>query len=153
MSDEKVEKGETVLTSGGDRVFPKGLLIGTVKDVFPGPELFLNIRVTPAARISRLEEVLVITKVEEKQAEPSQSAGPIRAADVLAQRLPTVAKPEATAPAGSSPSSPDSPQQKTQAANPGSTAPPTVAEFLRPQEEKDKAAAKTPSPGNGAVHA
>ena len=30
MSDEQVQAGETVLTSGGDQIFPKGLPVGTV---------------------------------------------------------------------------------------------------------------------------
>src|SRR5580692_9064406 len=35
MSDEAVPAGETVLTSGGDGVFPKGLLVGHVTRVSP----------------------------------------------------------------------------------------------------------------------
>ncbi len=94
MSDETVQAGEQVLTSGGDRIFPKGLPIGTVTRVSPGPELFLNIRVKPAANLSKLEEVLVVTKVDEKQISPEQT-GPVRASDILAERLPTVPpKPE-----------------------------------------------------------
>src|SRR5580704_2381071 len=53
-------------TSGGDQIFPKGLPVGTVTKISPGSELFLNIRVRPAADLSRLEEVLVITQQEEK---------------------------------------------------------------------------------------
>jgi hypothetical protein len=65
--------------------------LGTVTQVSPGPELFLNIRVKPAAPISRLEEVLVITKVVENVPSAAEApTGPVRAADVLAQRLPTV---------------------------------------------------------------
>jgi rod shape-determining protein MreC len=98
MSDETVEVGDNVLTSGGDRIFPKGLLIGTVTAVSPGRDLFLNIRVKPAAQLSHLEEVLVITKVDDS-APPPDLAGPIRAADILAERLPTVPpKPEAPTP-------------------------------------------------------
>lgn len=94
MSDETVPVGEQVLTSGGDGIFPKGLPIGTVTKVSPGSELFLNIRVRPAADLGRLEEVLVVTKVDERQAEPDQTT-PVRAVDILAQRLPTVPpKPE-----------------------------------------------------------
>jgi rod shape-determining protein MreC len=89
MSDEQVQPGETVLTSGGDRIFPKGLRVGTVTRVNPGPELFLNIRVKPAANLSKLEEVLVVTKIEEKATTPSET-GPMRAVDILAQRLPSV---------------------------------------------------------------
>jgi rod shape-determining protein MreC len=89
MSDEQVAAGETVLTSGGDRIFPKGLPIGTITRVSPGPGLFLNIRVRPMANLSKLEEVLVITKQEEQTASVADS-GPMRAVDVLAQRLPSV---------------------------------------------------------------
>src|SRR5579863_509987 len=90
MSDETVQPGEKVVTSGGDQIFPKGLPVGTVTKVSPGPELFLNIRVKPAADLSRLEEVLVITQQEEKQPALANGAAPIRAADILAQRLPSV---------------------------------------------------------------
>ena len=89
MSDEAVQPGERVLTSGGDQIFPKGLPVGTVTKVSPGPELFLNIRVKPAADLSRLEEVLVITQQEEREASLADG-GQMRAADILAQRLPSV---------------------------------------------------------------
>ena len=92
MSDEKVEPGERVLTSGGDRIFPKGLPIGTVLQTAPGSDLFLNIRVKPSANLGRVEEVLVITSVLEKEPATTEAAGPIRAADVLAERLPSVPK-------------------------------------------------------------
>jgi rod shape-determining protein MreC len=90
MSDETVQPGERVLTSGGDQIFPKGLPVGTVTKVSPGPELFLNIRVKPSADLSRLEEVLVITQQEEKEPALAEGAQPMRAADILAQRLPSV---------------------------------------------------------------
>jgi rod shape-determining protein MreC len=54
MSDEQVPVGETVLTSGGDQIFPKGLPIGTVMKVGNGKDLFLNIRIKPAANLSKL---------------------------------------------------------------------------------------------------
>ena len=96
MSDETVPAGEMVLTSGGDGIFPKGLLVGRVTKVSPGSELFLNIRVRPAADLSKLEEVLVVTKIDERQAEPDQT-GAARAIDILAERLPKVpTKPENT---------------------------------------------------------
>jgi rod shape-determining protein MreC len=77
-----------VLTSGGDQIFPKGLPVGIVTKVSPGPELFLNIRVKPSADLSRLEEVLVITQQQER--ESLADGGQMRAADILAQRLPSV---------------------------------------------------------------
>jgi rod shape-determining protein MreC len=92
LSDEKVEVGERVLTSGGDGIFPKGLPLGTISEILPRTDIWLNVAVKPAANLYQLEEVLIITKVV--QAAPTSSdqdrAGPIRAADVLAQRLPSV---------------------------------------------------------------
>jgi len=89
MSDEKVTPGERVITSGGDRIFPKGLPVGTVASVAPGKDLFLNIRVIPAARLDQLEEVLVVTKITEKMPD-AKDLGPLRASDILAERLPSV---------------------------------------------------------------
>src|SRR5262249_23683116 len=65
MSDEAVQPGDRVLTSGGDRIFPKGLPVGTVTKVSPGAESFLNIGVRPIADLSRLEEGLEITDQQE----------------------------------------------------------------------------------------
>jgi len=89
MSDEQVQPGDQVLTSGGDRIFPKGLPVGTVTKVAQGRDLFWNIRVRPSANLEKLEEVLVVTQVTEKEATPI-AGGTVRAADILAQRLPSV---------------------------------------------------------------
>jgi rod shape-determining protein MreC len=89
MSDEKVTPGEDVITSGGDRIFPKGLPVGKVVSVQPGKDLFLNIRVVPAARLDQVEEVLVVTKITEKLPD-TKDLGPLRASDILAERLPSV---------------------------------------------------------------
>jgi rod shape-determining protein MreC len=97
MSDEQVSPGDTVLSSGGDQIFPKGLPVGTVSEVRPGKELFLRIKVKSAADLSRLEEVLVVT--EKQQAAPVAESGThVRAADILAQRLPSVPDKPATPP-------------------------------------------------------
>jgi len=117
MSDNPVQVGEEVRTSGGDRIFPKGLPVGTVKEVNPGSDLFLNIRVRPAANLNKLEEVLVVTKLVEQ--EPAQlDAGQMKAVDILAQRLPSVPDKQAAAEAA-----------KTQpsAATPASTSAPVAA--------------------------
>jgi rod shape-determining protein MreC len=98
MSDEQVAPGETVLSSGGDQIFPKGFPVGTITKVSPGKELFLNIKVHPAADLSRLEEVLVLTEKQERQV-AAEGAGKVRAADILAQRLPSVPDKPATPPA------------------------------------------------------
>ena len=89
MSDERVVPGEEVITSGGDRIFPKGLPVGKVATVQPGKDLFLNIRVVPAARLDQVEEVLVVTKITEKMPD-TKDLGPLRASDILAERLPSV---------------------------------------------------------------
>jgi rod shape-determining protein MreC len=89
MSDEQVQPGETVLTSGGDRIFAKGMPIGTVTKVGPGKDLFLNIKIKPSANLSQLEEVLVLVEKQERQPMAEDNVR-IRAADILAQRLPSV---------------------------------------------------------------
>src|SRR6202050_1818078 len=58
VNDEKVHNGEVILTSGEDRIFPKGLLVGTITGASPGNP-FQIIRVQPATRLDRLEDVLV----------------------------------------------------------------------------------------------
>src|SRR5258708_27878907 len=95
MSDEEVPTGETVLTSGGDQMFPKGLTVGTVAKVESGKDLFLTVKVKPAASLSRLEEVLVVLQKQERQA-TAQETVRVRAADILAQRLPSVPDKPAT---------------------------------------------------------
>src|ERR1700722_3420249 len=98
MSDEQVTVGETLLSSGGDQIFPKGLPVGTVSKVSAGKEMFLSIKVKPAADLSRLEEVLGVTEKQER-APVAEAAGRGRAADILAQRLPSVPDKPATPPA------------------------------------------------------
>jgi rod shape-determining protein MreC len=134
MSDEAVPAGEMVLTSGGDGIFPKGLLVGRVTKVAPGSELFLNIRVRPAADLSKLEEVLVVTKIDERQAQPDQ-AGAARAVDILAERLPTV---------------PSRPENAAKADTPGAVAPGTVAPKGAGSDAKPKAVPPEASAGSGA---
>ncbi len=134
MSDETVPAGELVLTSGGDGVFPKGLLVGKVTKVAPGSELFLNIRVRPAADLSKLEEVLVVTKIDERQAQPDQT-GAARAIDILAARLPGV---------------PSKPENAAKVAAPGTAAPSSAAQTSAGSEAKPKAAPPEASAGSGA---
>ena len=95
MADNTLKPGEPIVTSGGDRIFPKGLPVGSVKQVNgSNREGFLNVQVQPAADLNRLEEVLVITRIVEKENPIDDLSGPIRASDILSQRLPSVpAKP------------------------------------------------------------
>jgi len=89
MTGEMVGAGELVVTSGGDQIFPKGLPVGTVMKVSPGADLFLNIRVKPAVNLNQLEEVLVITKKEDRAPSLAETNS-VRAVDILTQRLPSV---------------------------------------------------------------
>jgi len=138
MSDETVPAGELVLTSGGDGIFPKGLLVGRVTKVTPGSELFLNIRVRPAADLSRLEEVLVVTKIDERQAEPDQT-GTARAIDILAQRLPGVPPKPENAEKGATPV-PGGGAPAPATAAPGTVPPKPVAPTTAGSDAKPKAA-------------
>jgi rod shape-determining protein MreC len=142
MNDEDVHPGEKVLTSGGDQIFPKGLLVGTVGKSGRGPESFLNIKVKAAANLSKLEEVLIITKDEEKSPALADDAPPVRAVDVLAQRLPSV---------------PDRPKVdpltgKAVLAQPAVAGDPIEgAAAPRPLSAAPKASLKTATPGAGPV--
>ena len=68
VNDEKVKAGDTILTSGDDSIFPKGLLIGTVADTRQALP-FQIIHVQPAARLDRLEDVLVLLTLQQLGAE------------------------------------------------------------------------------------
>jgi rod shape-determining protein MreC len=155
MSDEKVEPGEEVITSGGDRIFPKGLPVGKVVSVEPGKDLFLNIRVVPSARLDQVEEVLIVTKITEKMPD-SKDLGPLRASDILAERLPTVpAKPEVDAtgkpkPGAASGTTPGAtPATGTAAAHAGAAATPAAT---KPATGSSSPTASKPNGAASAAH-
>ncbi len=59
--EAQIKQGDLVVTSGLDGVFPRGLVVGTVDSVRSSEHgLFLEAVVTPAARLSEIEEVVVI---------------------------------------------------------------------------------------------
>ncbi len=95
MSDEQVQVGDRLLTSGGDRIFPKGMPLGTVLSITKGKDALLTVRVKPAANLNHLEEVLVITQQEERVPETADSDS-MKAADILARQLPSVPEKPAT---------------------------------------------------------
>jgi rod shape-determining protein MreC len=75
-NDEEVAVGEAVLTSGIDKIFfSKDLPVGTVVSVQRGNP-FKVIRVKPAARIDRLEEVLVLLARHEFELKKEAAAAP-----------------------------------------------------------------------------
>jgi rod shape-determining protein MreC len=55
-----VVEGDVVVTSGLDRMFPKGLLVGRVRSVKGGGGLFREVAVTPSAPFDKLEEVMIV---------------------------------------------------------------------------------------------
>ena len=63
-NEEEVEVGGRLLSSGHDQIFPKGLPVGTIISASRGTseegEYFWRIEVELAARLSRLEQVLVL---------------------------------------------------------------------------------------------
>ena len=62
-----VQVGDTVVTSGFDGVYPKGLRIGHVSDLSErSSDIFYEITVTPFVDFEKLEEVLVILRPETK---------------------------------------------------------------------------------------
>jgi len=107
--DSRIKAGEPVVTSGGDQIFPRGLPVGTVERVIPDPDHdpLVDVLIRPAAKLSQLEEVLVITKMSDSasaqqakdlaESEAEGEAEQKRASDILAERLPSRIDPNAPA--------------------------------------------------------
>jgi rod shape-determining protein MreC len=87
VNDEKVQAGDKILTSGEDHIFPKDLPIGIVESAKPASP-FQIISIEPAARLDRLEDVLVLLtqqeltpkKTEESPASNGANPAPANAA-------------------------------------------------------------------------
>lgn len=85
-SDQKVEVGDVVVTSGLGGVFPKGLPLGEVTSVESAPgALYLDVIVEPFSHAENYEEVLVITSLTEGQ---RATAEDIADADAQDQQAP-----------------------------------------------------------------
>jgi rod shape-determining protein MreC len=83
VNDEKVQVGDKILTSGEDHIFPKDLPIGKVESAKAAAP-FQVISIDPAARLDRLEDVLVLLTQEltpKKTDEPAPSAANTSAPD------------------------------------------------------------------------
>ncbi|NPB08904.1 MAG: rod shape-determining protein MreC [Thermodesulfobacteria bacterium] len=67
-AEADVRENDLVITSGFDGVYPKGILVGTVKRIYPGrlKGLFRPIEVEPAVDFESLEEVVVLQKKPKK---------------------------------------------------------------------------------------
>lgn len=73
-TDDTVNVGERVVTSGMDRIFPRDLPVGTIAEIKAGRP-FQTVRVKPAANLQRLEEVIVLLTLHplEQKKEPVRS--------------------------------------------------------------------------------
>jgi rod shape-determining protein MreC len=107
MPDERIKAGEKVITSGGDQIFPRGLAVGVVDRVVNDPEHdpLVDVLIRPAANLSQLDEVLVVTNMGEEvtpkqkldmmQSQAAADTEQLRASEVLAERLPSRVDPDA----------------------------------------------------------
>jgi rod shape-determining protein MreC len=108
-ADSRIKPGETVLTSGGDQVYPRGLPVGTVQSIVPDPERqpYTDIAIAPAVDLSRVEEVLVITQTQSdlpQGAEEDLSAAEAKhGAEMSAEHLPGIQAPPGGGPAATAP--------------------------------------------------
>jgi rod shape-determining protein MreC len=124
LADQRIKPGEKVLTAGGDQIFPRGLPVGVVDKVVRDPERdsFIFVLVTPAAHLTQLDEVLVITSTQprfspvEKQdiatseslkgAEAAAIKEQKKASEIMGERLPGLTDPNTPPPAPLPPGSP-----------------------------------------------
>jgi rod shape-determining protein MreC len=54
------------LTSGGDRIYPKGMPVGVITSIGARRGLLKAVQVRPSADLGRLEEVLCVIERHEK---------------------------------------------------------------------------------------
>ncbi len=119
LADERIKPGEKVFTAGGDMVFPRGLPVGEVTKIVRDPDRdgFIDVILKPAAHLNRLDEVLVITSMQPRFPErdkqdmatsekldgakaaaiQNQIQAQHRAAQITAERLPTLIEPNVPA--------------------------------------------------------
>ena len=56
-----IREGDIMVTSGLGGIYPKGLIVGRLKNIAKKPTgLFLDAELTPGADLDRLEEVLIV---------------------------------------------------------------------------------------------
>jgi rod shape-determining protein MreC len=73
---QDIKTHDTIVTSGLDGIFPRGLLVGTVSGVHrEGPGLFLAVQLAPAVGFRELEQVLVVRQQTAPLAADQRAAG------------------------------------------------------------------------------
>ncbi|MGA3292878.1 MAG: rod shape-determining protein MreC [Candidatus Acidiferrales bacterium] len=135
VNDEKVHPGELIVTSGEDRIFPKGLPVGVVASAASGNP-FQLIHVQSAVRLDRLEDVLILLSRQDlalkpvddsADAPPSEPAGQLGGAPSSAQ---TAAQPAAQSLA------PGASKQSANAPRPAPASPARTAPSAPPASEQ-----------------
>ncbi len=58
--EEELKEGMTVVTSGLDRLFPKGIPVGKISSIEGADELFYIVRVRPFVELNKIENVMVL---------------------------------------------------------------------------------------------
>jgi rod shape-determining protein MreC len=58
--DNDLKEGDGLITSGLDRIYPKGLPVGVIVSIGPRRGLFKAVQIRPLADLSRLEEVICV---------------------------------------------------------------------------------------------
>lgn len=61
---DDVQPGDLLLTSGQDRIYPRGLPVGVVAEVKETGGLLRSVQVVPRVDFDRLEEVLVLSRTD-----------------------------------------------------------------------------------------
>lgn len=78
VNEEKVQPGDEIITSGDDRIFPKGLAVGVVADD-KAASPFQIIHIRTAAHLDRLEDVLVLLTERDLNLKSAVEPSPVRA--------------------------------------------------------------------------
>ena len=61
--DAIVRVGDRIITSGLDMVYPQGIVVGSVSDVFYREgDMFLTIKVRPSVNLRAIEEVMILKR-------------------------------------------------------------------------------------------
>lgn len=66
-----VQAGDRIITGGIDGVYPKGIVVGTIRSVAEGSDLFADIVADPAVDFTTMEDVIILStpKVDREAAE------------------------------------------------------------------------------------
>lgn len=134
-----VKQGDVVVTSGIDKIYPKGFVIGTVEAVNRSPGTYHDITVRAAVDFSRLEEVLVVT-----------TPPPAITAEQIAKEAAAIAAEQQSAAASNvSPPGPSSRSASPQNASPGNVSPRSaVPRKAVPRQPQNASPRNATPPGN-----